>query len=138
MKYFHAIIVSLILSLLLTFSAMAQQETPAGEPEVWGGAHVSLVMSRANATLEFDCAQGVIMSPIQPDAHGNFVAAGTFTPQHGGPVQKDSPPQDLPATYKGSIHGNTMQLQIVLQNKDQGLPAMTLTKGQAGHLVKCR
>lgn len=114
------------------------QQVPAGSPEVWGGPHVSLVMSSENATFEFDCAQGVIATPIQPDSKGNFSATGTYTPQRGGPISKNNPPQDLPATYRGTIRGNTMHLEILLPDKNQQPPAMTLTKGQAGRVMKCR
>jgi hypothetical protein len=109
-----------------------------GTPDVWGGPHVSIVTSEKNVTLEFDCAEGIILNPIQPDANGNFSAKGTYTPQQGGPVKKDSPPNDLPATYKGTIHGNAMHLEIILANQDQQPPPLTLTRGQAGHVVKCR
>jgi hypothetical protein len=108
-----------------------------GNPEVWGGQHVSMVMSEKNVTLEFDCAEGVILNPIAPDANGNFTAEGTYTPQRGGPVKKDAPPQDLPATYKGTIHGDTMHLEVILADKQQQLPSLTLTRNQAGRIVKC-
>lgn len=121
----------------LTVSLFSQDQS-RGMPEVWGGRGVSMVMSGQNVTLEFDCAQGVIMTPIKPDAGGNFNVAGTYTPQRGGPVMKDNPPQDLPATYKGTIHGNTMHLEVVLQNANQQPPAFTLTKGEAARVVKCR
>ena len=109
-----------------------------GAPDVWGGPHVSVVTSEKNVTLEFDCAEGVILNPIKPDANGDFSAEGTYTPQRGGPVKKVSPPNDLPATYKGTIHGNTMHLEVILANQDQQPPALTLTRGQAGRVVKCR
>ena len=107
-------------------------------PEVWGGRDISMVVGAENVTVEFDCAQGVILTPIKPDASGNFSVAGTYTPQRGGPVMKDNPPRDLPATYQGKIQGNTMHLQVLLQNKDQQPPEFTLTKGEAGRVMKCR
>lgn len=115
-----------------------QTQGASGTPEVWGGRDISMVISGENVTLEFDCAQGVVMAPIKPDASGNFSVAGTYTPQRGGPVMKDNPPQDLPATYKGTIQGDTMHLEVLLQDKSQQPPAFTLTKGQAGRVVKCR
>jgi len=129
--------VALFVSFAVSWAICQVGGTP-GNPDVWGGPHVSMVISEKNATLEFDCAEGVVLNPIKPDANGNFRVDGTYTPQRGGPVKKDSPPADLPATYKGTIHGNTMQLQIVLASQDQQPPALTLTKGQAGHVGKCR
>ena len=131
--------ITLFVFLAVSFSpSYGQSQDSTGTPEVWGARGISMVVSGENATLEFDCAQGVVMTPIKPDASGNFSVAGTFTPQRGGPVMKDNPPQDLPATYKGTIHGNTMHLEILLQDKGQQPPAFTLTKGQAGRVMKCR
>jgi hypothetical protein len=127
-----------VLLLLGISTAVCQVGGTPGNPEVWGGTHASMVMSEANATLEFDCAEGVILSSIKPDANGDFSVDGTYTPQRGGPVKKDSPPNDLPATYKGTIHGDTMHLEVILSNKDQQPPPLTLTRGQAGRVVKCR
>jgi hypothetical protein len=118
--------------------ARCQQTPPAGTPEVWGGQHVSMVISQENSTLEFDCAEGIIMSAIHPDAGGNFTASGTYTPQRGGPVQKDAVPNDLPATYEGNIQGDTMHLKVVLVDKSQQPPPLTLMRGKAGRVVKCR
>ena len=135
---------TLTLLILFTFLALGsslfygQSQGASGTPEVWGGRDISMVISGENVTLEFDCAQGVVMTPIKPDASGNFSVSGTYTPQRGGPVMKDNPPQDLPATYQGTIHGNTMHLEVVLQDKSRQPPAFTLTKGQAGRVMKCR
>jgi len=131
-------IISFFLLVLSVSAALGQVGGTAGNPDVWGGAHVSMVASEKNVTLEFDCAEGVILNPLKPDANGNFSAEGTYTPQRGGPVKKDSPPNDLPATYKGTIHGDTMHLEVILANKDQQPAPLTLTRGQAGHVVKCR
>ncbi len=78
------------------------------------------------------------MTPIKPDADGNFTATGTYIPQRGGPVQKDSPPNGLPATYKGVIHGDTMTLQVLLADNEHQPPALTLKRGEAGRVTKCR
>jgi hypothetical protein len=128
-------IASLLLGVSTSFS---QADNSPGAPQVWGGSHISMVMSSENTTFEFDCAQGVIMSPIKPDANGEFTAAGTYTPQRGGPVQKDSAPNDLPATYKGTIHGDSMTLEILLADKGQQPPRLTLKLGEAGRVTKCR
>jgi hypothetical protein len=130
--------VILVFFAFLAVSSSVLYGQSQGIPEVWGGKDISMVMSAENVTLEFDCAQGVVMTPIKADASGNFSVAGTYTPQRGGPVMKDNPPQDLPATFKGTIHGNVMHLEVLLQDKSQQPPAFTLTKGQAGRVMKCR
>jgi hypothetical protein len=106
-------------------------------PDVWGGHHVSMKVTPQGATLEFDCAHGTMLEPIEVNAQGKFAVRGTYTPERGGPVSRDNPPPDLPATYKGSIEGDTMWLEIVLA--DKGPPGLfTLTRGKVGRLVKCR
>ena len=107
-------------------------------PDVWGGHHISMKVTPQGATLEFDCAHGNILEPIKANAKGEFTARGTYTPERGGPVSRDNPPPDLPATYKGSIDGDTMRLEIMLAEKDQAPEPFTLTRGKVGRLVKCR
>ena len=107
-------------------------------PDVWGGHHVSAKVTPQGATLEFDCARGNMLEPIKANAKGEFTARGTYTPERGGPISRDNPPPDLPATYKGSIDGDTIRLEIVLAEKDQAPEPFTLTRGKVGRLVKCR
>jgi hypothetical protein len=107
-------------------------------PDVWGGHHVSMKVTPQGATLEFDCARGNMLEPIKANAKGEFTARGTYTPERGGPISRDNPPPDLPATYKGSIDGDTMRLEIMLAEKDQAPEPFTLTRGKVGRVVKCR
>ncbi len=138
MKLIQSIVLTVTTVLLGLSTSLSQADNSPGAPQVWGGTHVSMVMSSENTTFEFDCAQGVIMSPIKTDANGDFEASGTYTPQRGGPVKKDSLPNDLPATYKGAIHGNTMTLEILLTDKAQQPAPLTLRRGEAGRVTKCR
>src|ERR1022692_4034540 len=86
-------------------------------PDVWGGHHVSMKVTPQGATLEFDCARGNMLEPIKANATGEFTARGT---------------------YKGSIDGDTMRLEIMLAEKDQAPEPFTLTRGKVGRVVKCR
>ncbi len=106
--------------------------------EVWGGREVNMEVTSQGATVEFGCAHGKILEPIKADAKGEFTARGTYTPERGGPVTQANPPQDLPATYKGAIEGDTMRLEVILGDKDQQPQPFTLTRGKAGRPVKCR
>ncbi|HUI83367.1 MAG TPA: hypothetical protein VL240_04040 [Candidatus Binatia bacterium] len=110
----------------------------SNSPEIWGGNGVSMKKDAQGATLEFDCARGSITHPISSDASGAFSVSGTFAPERGGPVQKDSSANELPATYRGSISGDTMHLEVVLADQTQQPPPFTLVRGKAGHVVKCR
>jgi hypothetical protein len=132
--------VFLCAALLASAREISSQQGRDGDtsPDVWGGMHVSMEMSAGGASLEFDCARGTITEPIKANAKGEFSVHGTYTPEHGGPVQKNNPPSDLPAIYKGSIQGDTMQLELVLTDKDQKLEPLTLIRGKTGRVVKCR
>lgn len=121
-----------------TATNLTQGRDADTSPNVWGGNHVSMEVTPQGAALEFDCAHGNMLEPIKANVKGEFVARGTYTPERGGPVTRDNPPRDLPATYKGSIDGVTMRLEIILADKDQAPEPFALTRGKAGHLVKCR
>jgi hypothetical protein len=109
-------------------------------PDTWGGRDISMEMTPQGATLQFDCAHGLVLEPIKANAKGDFIARGSYTPEHGGPISLANPPRDLPATYKGSIKGDTMRLQVVLadKDKDQSPDPYTLTRGKTGRVVRCR
>lgn len=94
-----------------------------------------LAISTNGATLEFDCATGQISQPVTIDKNGNFDVAGTFTPQHGGPVRKDESMPPHPARYSGHVDGETMTLKVVRDQLEIG--AFTLTRGAPPKLMKC-
>ena len=128
----------LLIGLFAMTLSYAQPVGYGDQGETWGGLHVRMQTSAAGATLEFDCAHGAIHEPIKTNAHGEFSVSGTYIPEHGGPVRRDETPRELPATYKGSIDGDTMQLQIELSDKTPGPPPMTLKRGASGRVFKCR
>lgn len=125
--------------MLVSKAATSQQGQEASPtPDVWGGHHVRMKVTPQGAALEFDCAHGSVPEPININAKGEFTVRGTYTPERGGPVSRDNPPPDLPATYKGSIEGETMRLEIMLGEKEQAPQPFILTRGKVGRLVKCR
>ena len=117
---------------------LQQGQDASASSDVWGGRDISMEVTPQGATLEFDCAHGNVLEPIKANAKGEFAARGTYTPEHGGPIRRDNPPRDLPATYKGTIDGDTMRLEVVLADKDQQPQPFTLTRGKAGRVMKCR
>ncbi len=132
------VIASLGLAVALASGSARAQQEDEGAGTIWGGTHVIMHLSPEGATLEFDCAHGQILQPIKPSAKGEFTVTGTYTPEHGGPIRKDNPLQELPATYKGTISGDTMQLRIVLADKTLEPAPFSLTRGARGRVVKCR
>ena len=103
---------------------------------MWGGEHAILVVSKSSAEVEFDCARGRITQPITLDKHGNFNVAGTFTPEHGGPVRRDEDTPPVQARYTGHVEGDTLTLKVTLEKEVVG--TYTLTRGSQPILRKCR
>jgi hypothetical protein len=78
----------------------------------WGEKHIGLSLDAGGGRLEYDCAAGAIAEPLRPDAAGRFRAAGTHTPDQGGPDRIDYVPPRLPAVYEGRVTGNRMTLRV--------------------------
>ena len=113
--------------------AADMQRIPTG---VWGGEHINIEVGTKSATIEYDCAHGVIEGPLAIDANGRFNLRGTHTPERGGPIRMDEQPQSQPALYVGSISGSKMTLTLKL--KDSEDETFTLEKGKQGELFKCK
>lgn len=103
---------------------------------VWGGQHIRIEVGESGAEVEFDCAHGTINERIAADSEGKFVAKGSFTREHGGPMRSGEDTKGEPATYSGSIEGRTMSLTVKLSKGDV-IGTYTLTHGQMGKVVKC-
>ena len=136
-------IVLVVLTGALMLASQPAMNLPQGQdasasPGVWGGRYISMEVTPQGAAVEFDCAHGNVLEPIKANAKGEFAARGTYTPEHGGPIRRDNPPRDLPATYKGTIEGDTMRLEVLLVDKDQQPEPFTLTRGKPGRVMKCR
>ncbi len=117
----------------VTAETRKMQRIPTGN---WGGQHVNIKVTAQSATIEYDCATGVIQGPLVVDRNGNFKLRGTHRMERGGPVRADETPRDLPATYTGSIRGNTMTLNLKVN--DAEVETFKLMKGQEGELFKCK
>jgi hypothetical protein len=109
------------------------QKIPTG---VWGGEHISLEVGAKSASIEYDCAHGMIEGPLTVDARGRFSLRGTHTPERGGPIRADEQPRSEPANYVGSISGNKMTLTLKLEGSED--ETFTLEKGKQGDLFKCK
>ena len=104
---------------------------------LWGGQHISLLVTKGSAQIEFDCAHGHI--GLMPDVSGDgtFTTRGTFTFEHGGPISVDEEVIDHPAYYSGTIDGDRMILMIRLTDTDQQFGPYELEAGSWGHVYKC-
>ena len=123
----------LLVPLVLLISMINMQRIPTG---VWGGQHINVEVGEKSARIEYDCASGVINGPLSVDANGNFKLRGTHRLERGGPIRADDDSKGQPATYTGSIKGNTMTLTLKVGDADT--ETFTLEKGKEGELFKCK
>ena len=125
--------VVIVLFIISCAGATDMQRIPAG---VWGGDHIRIEVGAKSATIEYDCAHGVIQGPLTVDGQGRFNLHGTHTPERGGPVRADAPDRSQRATYTGSISGDKMTFTLKIENTDD--ETFTLEKGKEGELFKCK
>jgi hypothetical protein len=119
-------------------TASATPDSRALPPGMWGGMHVSLEVTAGGANLDFDCAHGEITQRIIPGPDGKFAVRGTYAAEHGGPVRQEESESSAPASYRGKVDGDTMTLAVILTNSDTQVGAFTLTRGEAGRVMKCK
>src|ERR1041384_8884266 len=120
--------VVVVLMLLVISVAARIQKMRHISTGVWGGQHISMKVGAKSATIEYDCANGVIDGPLVVDADGNFNLRGTHHTERGGPVRADETSKGQPATYSGSIEGNKMTLTLKLADLEP--ETFTLEKGK--------
>lgn len=105
------------------------------KPGAWGGTGLLLRVTGDGATIEADCANGSITTPLILDGHGAFSVEGTWVPEARGPARDEEPARQR-ARYAGRIDGKTMTLEI--SKGDDRVGTYTLTHGSEGQLRKCR
>jgi hypothetical protein len=133
----HSMIVLFVLSgVLLQAGTRAASDASAIATGTWGGEHIVLQVSEKGADVEFDCAHGQVTQPITVDKHGDFDVAGTFTPEHGGPVRRDENTPSASARYSGHVDGDTMSLTVTHGEEKVGI--YTLNRGSRPNITKCR
>ena len=80
---------------------------------------------------------GDIPGALKPAADRTFVVSGTYVREHGGPIREDEKADVHPATYIGTVTGQTMQLTIRLSDSDAMIGTFMLARGAPGRIVKC-
>jgi hypothetical protein len=129
-----------VFALLLLVAASAASRPRKLQRRVagtWGGSHIQIKGNGRSASVEYDCAEGVIRGPLTVDSTGNFSWRGTYTRGHGGPIRIDEKPSSHPAVYTGSIKGNMMTLTLKLTDTDETFDTFTLKRGSPGKLWRC-
>src|ERR1051325_8524546 len=91
-----------VVLMLLIISATARiQKMRHISTGSWGGQHISMKVGAKSATIEYDCANGMIDGPLVVDADGHFNLRGTHQVERGGPVRENDNSKGQPATYTG-------------------------------------
>jgi hypothetical protein len=103
----------------------------------WGGEHVSAVLTETGGTLTFDCAVAAIDGGIIPESSGRFEAAGTYTPEHGGPIREGEVLPKLPARFTGQVGKEQFTLSVTLSGTGETIGTFTLRSGSDGRVLRC-
>ena len=103
----------------------------------WGGAHVSLTVSTTGASLEFDCAHGMVDEAPLLGSQGQFNLRGTYVREHGGPIRDGEPEDSQPALYFGQLEGSLVTISIRLTEEGIQLGPYAARLGQQPRLFKC-
>lgn len=123
---------------LITLAPACATQPAAGDlTGAWGGDHIALSVTADGATLEYDCATGLIDGAVAPDGEGRFQARGTHDIGQGGPARQDEVPDRHPAGYQGRITGDSMTLTVTLTDVGALVGTFQLTRGAAPRIVRC-
>jgi len=90
LKSVRVFLVSFVLLISVTAKSQNMQRIATG---VWGGPHINMEVGEKSATIEYDCASGVIDGPLVVDSNGHFKLRGTHRIERGGPVRFDDNPK---------------------------------------------
>ena len=104
----------------------------------WGGEHVSLQVTAAGGTVEFDCAHGDITGRVLLDRRARFDVPGTYVEEHGGPARMGEPARSLRVRYAGRVTNGRMTLTVTRTDTKARLGSFTLERGREPTLMKCR
>jgi hypothetical protein len=131
--FFAMVAFVLLLGSMATARPRKMQRLATG---TWGGQHIRMEVEATAATIDYDCATGTITGPFKLDSRGHFSWHGRHVPEHGGPVRRDEDANGQPATYSGSVNGDTMTL--IVRVGDRELDRYTLKRGSSGRVFKCK
>lgn len=136
MLYRVLVIGATIVCMFATVAGKARMQKVTKES--WGGMHIRIDVTAADATVDYDCANGIIDGPLLVAPNGTFRWTGIHRRERGGPVRKDAPAPVYPAVYTGSIRGNTMTLTVKLKDDGEDIGTYKLKRGWEGEVYKCK
>lgn len=101
----------------------------------WGGDQMVLTVTADGARVATDCGAGGFTGAPQLDAHGRFVAPGSFESFRPGPQRADAGSASPGATFAGEVAGETMVLTV--RPDGEAERRYTLTQGRRIKLIRC-
>jgi len=105
----------------------------------WAGDHISLNLTFAGGTLEYDCAHGTVDESLRLDADGVFDLKGFHVRDHGGPIKPGEIEDRHPARYLGhyDVVSGELTLLVILTDTHQRVGTYHLKFGATPNLTKC-
>lgn len=110
----------------------------AAESNVWGGAHIRLLLNDYGGELEYDSGRGTLSEPLRVDSQGCFSIKGTFISEPPGPIRTGLTPKPQMALYEGMLTEDKLELTITLPEQQTTVGSFSLAPGQEGRLWKCK
>src|ERR1044071_306317 len=127
------VVVAMVLQTLCSSTPMSQRKISG----LWGGQGISMEATDSGATLDLDCASGIITEPILPDSAGKFSVKGLFARQRPGPTREDENNDGQPASYSGVVNGENLTWTITLAKNSEKVGDFTLAHGKTGRIRRC-
>src|SRR3954466_4970262 len=90
------------LLLAAAYVTNAQRTTPVAKGD-WGGTGIAVTVTDTGATIQFDCASGMITNQLRVKKDGSFTAEGTLARNGPGPIRADSQATGRAVICKGKV-----------------------------------
>jgi hypothetical protein len=124
----------LMLACLVTACSVAASTAAEIPPGRWAGTDGQADVDASGAVFTFHCAAGTAAAPLTLDAEGRFDLAGRFE-RRAGP----EPYRQLAARYRGRVAGDTLTLEVRLEDDTIAAGPMQLKLGAPpARLQSCR
>lgn len=108
-----------VLALPLIAAAPVAKPQPLPLTGNWAGDGFALRTVGTGYVVQGKCASGKITSQVVPDAAGAFAASGYYNVYTSGYRVSDLSRRDTPASFKGKVSGNTLNLTMRVKGRPE-------------------
>jgi len=102
----------------------------------WGGGRVNAVFSPEGVRLEYDCALGLIDTPVRFNSQGRFTAHGTYESYRLVPDVENGASRKRAAKYDGRLIGTAIELHMRVDG-EKATHSYILEKDRKSKLIRC-